>query len=154
MNCNAMINMVNKYRSNIKNIFQRTLDCNLSSKIVHDYVNKLYSGMDNIHVIAIGKAASAMLEGAISSLGSKLSGALLITKQNHVSVQILNNSRIETIIAGHPIPDENSLYAGECLIQYIQELKNDDHILFLISGGTSSLVEYIPHTISGLIIIR
>src|SRR3569833_169090 len=39
------------------------------------------------------------------------------------------------------MPDERSLAAGERLLQWVDELPADTDVLFLISGGASSLVE-------------
>jgi len=142
--------MIKKKRENIQNIFQQALDLNQSTTIVHDTVVDLYHDNSGIHVIAIGKSAAAMLEGAIMALNFTFSRALLITKSKP-SKFIITNSNIETIIAGHPIPDENSLLAGKKLIQFLANLKSTDQVLFLISGGTSSLVEYLPDTKSKLL---
>ena len=46
--------------------------------------------------------------------------------------------------AGHPLPDERSLQAGERLCRFLDSLPADAGILFLISGGASSLVEVLP----------
>jgi len=148
-----MINIIKTHKKNIRSIFQQSLDLNSSSQIVFEYVTKLYSNNKNIYVVAIGKSATTMLEGAISGLGKKFISALHITKAYQISKVVLNHPLIQTIIAGHPIPTENSLYAGKNLIKFLLKLKTDDQLLFLISGGTSSLVEYLPNSISGLITI-
>jgi hydroxypyruvate reductase len=148
-----MINKIKIQKKNIKNIFQIALDSNSSIQIVHDYVANLYPHENHIHVIAVGKAAPAMLEGAITALGNKFSNALLVTKINCGSEKISCYPNVQTIIAGHPIPDKQSLLAGEALVHFLQGLKKDNVVLFLISGGTSSLVEYFPQDVSTLISI-
>ncbi|VAW93068.1 D-glycerate 2-kinase [hydrothermal vent metagenome] len=139
-----MKNQIKIHRKNIKKILQQTLLFNASPTIVARYVQKLIPRSEKVYIVAIGKAAPAMLEGAISSLGRRFSEALLITKQNSISTEFDNDSNIEVIIAGHPIPNDNSLYAGNRLIQFLTTLKGDEQVMFLISGGTSSLVEYLP----------
>ncbi|MFV2060856.1 MAG: DUF4147 domain-containing protein [Gammaproteobacteria bacterium] len=148
-----MINKIKDHKKKIKKIFRYALDQNSSIQIVHNRVVNMYSNQTDIHVVAIGKSAPFMLDGAIKALGSKFSDALLITKIQCGSEKFLSNSNIETIIAGHPIPDENSLLAGEKLVLYVKKLQKQDSILFLISGGTSSLVEYIPDRVKPLISI-
>ncbi len=127
---------------NIKNIFLKALELNISSLKVHEYIVKSYPKNSNVYIVAIGKAASSMLEGAISALDEKFIEAILITKNNPDSDLLLNNSNIRIHISGHPIPTKNSLTAGKYLIEFLQQVAYNDQILFLISGGTSSLVEY------------
>ncbi|MDD5394700.1 MAG: DUF4147 domain-containing protein [Thiothrix sp.] len=96
---------------------------------------------DPLHVIAIGKAAEAMFSGAWRYLHDKLASALLITKHGHVSTAFAALDNVQVIESAHPVPDESSLQAGLALITYLQNLPEDEAYLFLISGGTSSLVE-------------
>ncbi|MGB3918888.1 DUF4147 domain-containing protein [Thiothrix litoralis] len=91
------------------------------------------------HVVAIGKAAEAMFSGAARYLKGNLQSGLLITKHGHVNSTI--GDHVQIIESAHPIPDESSLQAGKALITYLQGLPAEEPILFLISGGTSSLVE-------------
>lgn len=94
------------------------------------------------HVVAIGKAADAMLQGALRYLREDLQSALLITKHAHVSDKIRQHpAAIKIIESSHPVPDSTSLQAGEALCHYLYELPQGARVLFLISGGTSSLVE-------------
>lgn len=97
-------------------------------------------------IIAIGKAANAMLAGACDMFGSRIP-ALLITKYGHV----LNSEPVpqstHVIEAGHPEPDQNSLLAGSALLSFIDEQPLSANLLFLISGGASSLVEVLPRGI-------
>lgn len=93
------------------------------------------------HVVAIGKAAEAMLNGARRYWHGNLPGALLITKHGHLSESTQPSDRVQVIEAAHPVPDESSLQAGQTLITYLQNLPENAPVLFLISGGTSSLVE-------------
>jgi glycerate 2-kinase len=90
---------------------------------------------------AIGKAASAMLLGAHDALGERLEGALLITKDEHVAPQLYGLPQVEIIESAHPLPDERSLAAGARLLEWVDSVPPDVELLFLISGGASSLVE-------------
>ena len=93
------------------------------------------------HVVAIGKAAEAMFLGAQRYLQAQLSSALIITKYGHSTDKTQHLANVSVIEAGHPVPDENSLRAGAALLAYLQALPTDAPLLFLISGGASSLVE-------------
>ncbi len=95
-------------------------------------------------VIAIGKAAPAMVEGAQQSLGERLQRGLLITRHGHAE-SLPEGGRWKSIESGHPLPDEASLRAGEALLQFVDKLPDDLPLLFLLSGGASALVE-VPST--------
>lgn len=91
-----------------------------------------------VRAVAIGKAAAAMLAGAAEALGGRLQGSLLITRRGYVPAAAAG---VEIIEAGHPLPDANSLLAGERLLAFLADGAGDSRGLFLISGGASSLVE-------------
>ncbi|SHJ37807.1 hydroxypyruvate reductase [Shimia gijangensis] len=88
-------------------------------------------------IIAVGKAASAMLAGAQAVFGPD-SPALVVTKYGHS--QALPGP-VRVIEAAHPVPDENTLVAGVEMLKTVQHQPENAHLLFLVSGGASSLVE-------------
>jgi len=92
------------------------------------------------HCVAIGKASAAMLQGALDNFPS-LEKSLLICPSSKITRQLKKNKKIISIAASHPIPDESSIEAGQTLISFLTGLDENDRVLFLISGGTSSLVE-------------
>ncbi|WJW74507.1 DUF4147 domain-containing protein [Thiohalobacter sp. IOR34] len=93
-------------------------------------------------LVAVGKAAAAMAEGALECLGEDLAGGLLIGKAGHLPSYPL--SGVLCLEGGHPLPDAASLEAGQRLLDFIDTAPADTHWLFLISGGSSSLVEVLP----------
>lgn len=95
-------------------------------------------------VVAIGKAASAMTLGAMDILGESLERALVVSKDGHFDAGLLDAPRAGCLPAGHPLPDARSLQAGEQLLAFIRKTPRDQTLLFLISGGASSLVEVLP----------
>ncbi len=108
-------------------------------------------------IIAIGKAATPMLEAALTFAGYDTK-SLLITKHEHVICHHkINQERIKEyqgdgtlriIEAGHPLPDENSIAAGLELTRFVQSVDPTGHLLLLVSGGASSLAELLPDDIS------
>lgn len=94
-------------------------------------------------VIAIGKAAAAMARGAQQALGPRVHSGLVITKHGHGD-PTLDSARFTSLESAHPVPDETSLAAGEALLGYLDGLPEDLPLLFLVSGGTSALVEVLP----------
>ena len=95
-----------------------------------------------LHLIAVGKAAAAMTEGAIDVLGEVLVEGLVVTKHGHLDG--LSDRRLRLLEADHPVPGEASLAAGAALVDYFSGLPARERLLVLISGGASSLVEVLP----------
>lgn len=92
-------------------------------------------------VIAVGKAASAMTLGAFDALGPRIESALVITKVGHVDPELASLAGVRTLESAHPVPDARSVAAGDALLAELAATAPSQHLLFLISGGTSSLVE-------------
>lgn len=91
-------------------------------------------------VLAIGKAASSMMLGAVDAL-DKDGRALVLTKYHHLDGALERDPRITTIESGHPVPDQRSLDAGRAAIDFVEGLGRQDELLVLVSGGASALVE-------------
>lgn len=88
------------------------------------------------YLVAIGKAAYQMSKEVIKH--TSINKGIIITKYAH-SEEKLNN--IDIFEAGHPIVDQNSIIATDECIKLVSNLKSDDLVIFLISGGGSSLFE-------------
>lgn len=93
-----------------------------------------------LFVAAAGKAAAAMAFEVEKIVGPEIHQGLVITKYEHA----LALQYFETIEAGHPLPDANSITAGKRLVQLFEAAGANDSILFLISGGASALVSDLP----------
>ncbi len=96
-----------------------------------------------VHLVAIGKAAVAMAHGACDALGDRLTAALVITKHGYGDPG-WRDRRVALLEAGHPLPDADSLTAGDRLLRFIEQAPADASFIFLISGGASALVEVLP----------
>jgi len=94
-----------------------------------------------VWVAAIGKAAASMALGAYDAIGTSIERSLIITKDGHVAPQLLTVAGVEVLESSHPLPDERSLAAGARLLEWVQQLPEHVDPLFLVSGGSSSLVE-------------
>ena len=92
-------------------------------------------------IIAIGKAAAAMLSGALEVLQDAVSSALLISPQGEAASSPLADSRIRHVPGNHPVPGAESVAAGTALCEFVAALPPRQALLVLISGGSSSLVE-------------
>ncbi|WP_370575080.1 glycerate kinase [Methanomethylovorans sp.] len=88
-----------------------------------------------IYVIAFGKASVPMAKALDEILYDLPLQGLAITKYG-LGGQL---ERIEVYEAAHPVPDENSLKAGQMVKEILSKAGEDDLVIFLISGGGSSL---------------
>ena len=91
-----------------------------------------------VFLIAAGKAAPRMAQAALSVLTVPVTDGLVISKYGHFDEPI---GTLRCFEAGHPVPDENSVLAGEAALKLTADLREDDTVLFLLSGGGSALFE-------------
>ena len=138
---------MNLQRKQLLAVFQAALDAVNGCSAVKNWLtaNSLeeLNAQKNIVLIAIGKAAPAMAQGALEVLGDNISTGLVISKYHHFESMQFPES-IRCMEAAHPRPDQNSLDAGTALLEQIKSLASDDVLLMLISGGASALVEVLP----------
>ena len=86
-----------------------------------------------VTVIALGKAACAMMEEAVLHVDA--GRALVVTKsENYRDVAGAN-----VIVGEHPVPSDGSVAAGTAMLDAVARLGPDDQVLALISGGGSAL---------------
>lgn len=138
-------------RKDLLTIYQSAIDAVAGDVVVKKSL--LTSGYTvDCHVIAIGKVADSMMQGALDVLGDKLLTGLVITKEENFSTRILDESRMQCVVSDHPVPTNKSLQAGRHLLAYIERLPANARCLVLISGGASSLVEVLVEgeTLAGL----
>jgi len=130
-------------RTDLRAIFESALQavngrrCTAAFLSVHPPVRPVF-------LVATGKAAADMASGAADSLGDRLSRALVVTRTGHMGSSLADDRRFMCLEAAHPVPDHRSLAAGDALIRFLEGVPDDTELLFLISGGTSSLVEVLP----------
>ncbi|MCP4966305.1 MAG: DUF4147 domain-containing protein [bacterium] len=87
-------------------------------------------------VLALGKAAPAMVRGAARALGTtELDG--IAVSNHHDDVP----PGIDLMLGSHPVPDQTSLRSGIALLELAESLGEDDVAIALISGGGSALAE-------------
>lgn len=93
-------------------------------------------------VLGCGKAAGAMAEVAAAHLPGEVTGCV-VTRFGHGARGPTGG--IAVIEASHPVPDAASLAAGRRIRDLAATAKAGDRVVFLISGGGSSLlVDPIP----------
>lgn len=99
------------------------------------------SAFRRVFVCGAGKASPAMAQGLADLLGDRLAGGLVVTKTDH-SIAVPKVAMME---AGHPVPDERSLAAGEAMLAFAESVRESDLVLFALSGGASALLEKPVH---------
>ncbi|MCB1761006.1 MAG: DUF4147 domain-containing protein [Gammaproteobacteria bacterium] len=92
-------------------------------------------------VIALGKAAGDMALGAVDVLAEQVVDGLAVSKPGHLDRAALARHGFQLFEGGHPVPDATSLEAGSALLAFIARQPEERQLLFLISGGTSAVVE-------------
>ena len=95
-------------------------------------------GTGKLYLAAAGKAAWQMAKTACEILGDRLEKGVVVTKYDHVKGDL---PRISCYEAGHPVPDENSFRATQAALDLVADLREEDTVLFLLSGGGSALLE-------------
>lgn len=89
-------------------------------------------------LVAAGKAAWQMAYAADACLGERIEAGVVVTKYDHVKGPIANFDCYE---AGHPVPDENSFRGTQAALDLVGDLRAEDTVIFLLSGGGSALFE-------------
>ena len=91
-----------------------------------------------VYLVAIGKAAWQMANAAYQTLGARITDGVVITKHGHSRGAIGSLAIFE---AGHPVADAASFAATRHALALTERLTAEDTVLFLVSGGGSSLFE-------------
>ena len=86
-------------------------------------------------VIGAGKASAAMAKAVEDHWSGALTG-LVVTRYGYA----VPCKRIEIIESAHPVPDAASVTAARRILDTVSDLRADDLVLCLISGGGSSLL--------------
>jgi len=89
-------------------------------------------------VIAIGKAAHAMVEGLEGLLLPDVPFAGVVVAPT-LPARVVG--RMTYFVGGHPTPDIQSWKAAEAILQLLNECDEQTVVFFLLSGGGSALVE-------------
>ena len=93
----------------------------------------------NVYVIGFGKASLKMYKG-IRDRTSTIAGysAVIIPEGEAVPE---NYPELEVLVADHPIPSSETQSASLRILEHLFNLRDDDLVIVLISGGGSALFE-------------
>lgn len=125
-------------REDAERIIQESIRQVLPDEAVRRALENRSFGQGRVFLVAAGKAAWRMAGSAVSLLGDRQSGGVVITKYGHVQAELPGITCFE---AGHPVPDDNSFLGTQAALDLVKDLKPEDTVLFLLSGGGSALFE-------------
>lgn len=94
--------------------------------------------ISRVIVIAIGKAAHAMVSGLTSLFPVEYAFSGVVAAPTEPIAPIPG---LEYFVAGHPIPNNDSLRAGEACLKLLRTCDRHTLVFFLLSGGGSALLE-------------
>ena len=121
--------------ASIDNAFSRHLHCERGVLRVCEDLYDL-NAYSRIFVVSIGKAAHTMAAALEAQAGSRLEGIVAS------SVEPANQIRgFRYFQGGHPTPNAESIQAAESILKSLGSLDAASLVIFMISGGGSSIVE-------------
>jgi glycerate 2-kinase len=88
-----------------------------------------------VRVIAAGKAAPVMAQAAARWFGPRLRGGVVVAPRGAV-----DEPALESVQAGHPVPDEGSVSGARRALEVAEALAPDETLVVLLSGGASALL--------------
>jgi glycerate 2-kinase len=95
--------------------------------------NKSYKLCKNVHLVAIGKAAPAMVEGAELVLGPHFVDGIASVP---TGTQIPQNLRTKFLTgAENNLPDEQAIQNAEQIERFIQTVKSQDQLILVRSSS-------------------
>ena len=89
-----------------------------------------------IYTVAFGKAADSMTS-AINAIIPIKGGIVIIPKGSRSKIK---GKKFQIFNSAHPKPDQSSVKAAKETIKFLQNRKKDQLVIFLVSGGSSSLL--------------
>ena len=121
--------------ASIENAFARHVHCERGVlRICEDLHN--FDSYSRVFVVSIGKAAHTMAQALEAQVGSRLEGI--------VASSIAPASQVRSFryfCGGHPTPTAESNQAAEAILKSLGSLNAAALVIFMLSGGGSSIVE-------------
>lgn len=135
-------------RKAILDIYREGVVAVLPGNLIHDAVTATDEGLiieekgvpfprgTRVHVFGSGKASIGAAKALEDVMADRIAGGLIVSNYNDSSLD-----RIEIYVGSHPIPDAKSLHAADLLIERLSALTENDFFIYLLSGGSSALIE-------------
>lgn len=142
---------IGELRSCARDIFKHALEAVNPARLIREKVKlkgeilrvaeRKYNlkNINNIYLIAIGKASASMAGALASILGERLSRGVVVVKHGY-RLPLRTPTAIRIIEAGHPLPDRKSTEAAGSVLRLAARAGKKDLVFCLISGGASALL--------------
>lgn len=114
-----------------------SLDQDVKTLRIADESFKL-SEIGNIYVIGAGKGSFPIVRALDEILGDKITDGIVAIKDYE---EIRELASVHVIKSGHPVPDINSIKAGDIVVDIAKKVKADDLVFACMTGGCSALME-------------
>ena len=98
-----------------------------------------FQEFDRVFLIGFGKASVPMAKAVLDHFKGKVDFARVITKAPSFLKENGYLDKLEVVIGGHPVPDENSIQATRILLSSLPTFTSRDLFIVVISGGGSAL---------------
>jgi len=120
------------HKKNAREIFKKALlavdPLNLNYEL--DTVTK-----KEIMLFGSGKASLKMAEAVMMKIGDRLKDGFIVSNYEK------KLPKIEVFKSSHPTPSKKSVEAANKMIAKLRSLKEDDFFIYLLSGGSSALLQ-------------
>lgn len=121
--------------ASIANGFKRHVNCARGILRVREDLYDLHS-YSRVLVISVGKAGHTMIEALSAEVGASLEGIVASSVEPAAQVRGFRYFR-----GGHPTPNAESVHAATAMLRAVEAQPASALVIFLISGGGSSIVE-------------
>ena len=121
--------------ASIGKAFARHVHCGRGVLRVREDLFDLHS-YSRVLVLSLGKAANTMVEALAEQTGASLEG--IVASSVAPSAQVHG---FQYFLGGHPTPNAESLRAAGAILKALEAQTASSLVIFLISGGGSSIVE-------------
>jgi len=121
--------------ASIESAFARNVHCERRVLRIGDDLYDL-DAYQRVFVVSIGKAAHTMAAALEAQAGSSFEGIVASPVEPSSQVRGFRYFR-----GGHPTPNEESIRAAEAILKSLTALDSTSLVIFMISGGGSSIVE-------------
>ena len=105
-------------RAELLNFFSYSLQAVNGRRCVAAFLSQYALPASTMRVIAIGKAAASMLQGALEGYAHQIDAGLIITKAGHMEAIEAGTIPIVQLESAHPYPDQRSIEAGRQLLRW------------------------------------
>ena len=117
---------------------QRKVYCEHSWLLRCDDIAVDLRNFSAIRVVAVGKAAHAMLDGLRICLPANISFSGVVSSP---TPSARPHPDLQYFTSGHPIPNEDSWRVAQSILEMLSACDERTLVFFLLSGGGSALVE-------------